>query len=153
MALAESIRHVGLRLPEQRAIVGIFGPLMRALLFLTVSLLASCATGLRPRQSDLVGQWRYADKTQSCGYIFSPDGTFRAEVAIGGKTISKFTGRWSVKGDALLYEYLTDQRGEIATGSKDRDKLLEVTKDHFLIEAGDGSHRRYVRLGPLREST
>lgn len=126
----------------------IFGPAMRTLLLFTLALLASCATGSNhsPRQSDLVGQWQYADATQSCRYVFSGDGTFRANVAIRGRVVSKFTGRWSVAGNALLYQYLTDQRGEVAPGSTDRDKLLAVEKDHFIIQAADGSQRRYERL-------
>ncbi len=124
-----------------------FGPSMRTLLFLTIGLLASCASvSQHARQGDLVGQWRYADATQSCRYVFSTDGTFRADVAIRGQIVSKFTGRWTVKGDALFYEYLTDQRGEVTPGSTDRDKLLAVEKDYFIIEAADGSHRRYNRI-------
>lgn len=120
---------------------------MRILLLLPAIVLFACASVATNDKQALVGQWRYADATQSCSYLFSSDGNFRAEVAIRGETVARFTGRWSVDGDALLYEYLTDQRGEVAPGTRDRDKLLRVGKNSFVIRAADGSERRYERTG------
>lgn len=119
---------------------------MRVFSLLAICLFGSCATSPHLLQRDLLGQWRYSDPAQSCRYVFSPDSTFRADVAIHGKTVARFTGRWSVKGDVLLYEYLTDERGEIAPGSTDHDQLLSVQKDYFIIKAADGSQRRYDRV-------
>jgi hypothetical protein len=62
-----------------------------------------------------------------------------------GKLVSKFTGKWSVQGMDLLYVYASDAFGHIPAGATDRDRLLEVQKDSFLIQAADGSRRRYER--------
>ena len=35
--------------------------------------------------------------------------------------------------------------GRIPVGTKDRDKLLRIGRDYFVIEAADGSVRKYVR--------
>jgi hypothetical protein len=51
-----------------------------------------------------------------------------------------------VNGNALLYTYLSDALGRIPAGATDRDKLLGIQKDFFLIEAADGSRRRYLRV-------
>jgi hypothetical protein len=119
---------------------------MKAVLALTLCLMASCA-GLRPSsQNSLVGEWRYADRIQSCHYVFSRDGSFKGEVVYHAKLISKFTGRWSIEGDTLFYTYMSDALDRIPAGAIDRDKLLSVRREFFIIEAADGSKRKYVRI-------
>lgn len=119
---------------------------MKAVLALALCLMASCA-GVRPASPiRLVGEWRYADKTQGCRYVFEPDGSFKGEVVYHAKVISKFTGRWSVDGDTLLYTYVSDALGKIAAGATDRDKLVSLHQEFFIIEAADGSRRKYLRI-------
>jgi hypothetical protein len=60
--------------------------------------------------------------------------------------ISKFVGRWSVAGNALHYIYLRDALGSIPAGAIDRDRLLSVQKEFFVIQAADGNRRKYVRV-------
>lgn len=119
---------------------------MRTALVLTLCLLTSCA-GLPSRvPSSLVGEWRYADEIKSCHYVFNQDGTFAGDVVHHGKTISKFTGRWSVEGDTLHYAYTGDALKKIPAGTTDRDKLLTVHRQFFVIRAADGSRRKYFRV-------
>ena len=119
---------------------------MKVALLLLTCLLASCATVPPPGRDSLVGEWRYVDNLQSCRYHFKKDGHFTGEVRLRGKLASKFTGTWEVQGDLLLYRYLSDELGRIPAGATDRDKLLSMEKDSFLIEAADGSRRRYSRI-------
>jgi len=112
------------------------------LCFLTLS---ACASVGSRGGSALVGDWRYRDKTQTCHYLFRSDGSFSGEVTVRGKLVSKFTGKWSVQGDRLLYVYASDALGRIPVGATDSDRLLKIEKDWFLIEAADGSQRRYER--------
>ena len=119
---------------------------MKAVLVLTFCLMASCAD-LRPSSpSSLVGEWRYADKIQSCHYVFNWDGSFRGEVVYHARLISKFTGHWSVNGDTLFYTYFSDELDRIPAGATDRDKLLSVRREFFIIEAADGKKRKYHRI-------
>ena len=119
---------------------------MKSVLALALCLLASCVGIQSASRSSLVGDWRYADKIQSCHYAFKADGSFTGEVIERERLVSKFRGRWTIQGDALLYTYLGDALGRIAQGATDRDKLLKIQKDFFLIEAADGSRRRYLRI-------
>ena len=96
--------------------------------------------------SSLVGEWRYADKVQSCHYLFEKNGTFRGDVTQRSQVISKFTGRWLIESDALLYQYVSDVLGKIPAGATDRDKLLSLNRESFVIEAADGSRRQYLRV-------
>jgi len=119
---------------------------MKAVFALTLCLMASCADLPSRYPSSLVGEWRYADKIQGCHYVFNPDGTFRGDVVFHARLISKFTGRWSVRGDTLFYSYVSDALDRIPAGATDRDKLLSVQSEFFIIEAADGSKRKYLRI-------
>jgi hypothetical protein len=122
--------------------------LMKAVLaFISLLLLAACATVDSPGGARrLVGNWRYTDQLQSCQYSFKNDGSFTGEVKLRKKLISKFTGRWSVRGHTLLYSYVSDALGRIPAGATDRDQLLEIRKDSFVIQAANGERRRYLRM-------
>jgi|GEM_PF-1440689 len=119
---------------------------MKTVFALTFCLMASCASVQPTTQSTLAGEWRYADKIQTCHYVFERAGRFRGEVTYHGKLISQFTGRWSVQNDTILYNYLSDTLHRIPAGATDRDRLLMVQKDSFTIEAADGSKRKYLRI-------
>ncbi len=83
-----------------------------------------------------MGEWRYADEIKGCHYIFNRNGTFAGDVVYHGKTVSKFTGRWSVEGDTLLYNYISDTLDKIPAGATDRDKLLSVAAGLFHHPSG-----------------
>src|SRR5436190_23247985 len=120
---------------------------MKAILALFSFLaLSSCPTIDRQSKSQLVGDWRYSDQIQSCHYSFRPDGSFSGEVTRRNKLVLKFTGRWKIDGGALNYVYLTEAFGRIPRGTTDRDQLLEMKKDSFLIRAANGDRRRYLRV-------
>ena len=119
---------------------------MKIALVLISLVVASCSSLPSGKQDSLVGVWRYADDVQSCRYHFKKDGTFTGEVHLQKKLVSKFRGTWAVQAKFLLYRYLGDELGRIPAGTTDRDKLLRVEKQAFLIEAADGSRRRYIRL-------
>ncbi len=118
---------------------------MKAVLALMFCLMASCA-GVGPNSPSLVGEWRYADSVQACHYVFHGDGSFEGDVVYRTKLISKFKGRWSVTDDALFYRYVSDALHKIPVDATDRDKLLSLQKDFFIIEAADGSKRKYLRI-------
>jgi len=120
--------------------------MIRTLFAFTFFLLAGCAAAPVVVPSRLVGDWRYADRIRSCHYNFRTNGTFAGDVTDCGKVVSRFTGRWSIEHDAILYRYVSDTLGTIPSGATDRDKLLKIEPDFFVIEAADGSKRRYVRL-------
>jgi hypothetical protein len=124
-------------------------PLLMKVVFGLILLLslAACATLEPPRRSrQVVGNWRYSDQVQSCHYSFKSDGSFTGEVKLRTKLISKFKGRWSVQGETLLYSYVSDALGRIPAGATDRDQLLEIKNDAFVIQAANGDRRRYVRM-------
>jgi len=119
---------------------------MKGFLALIFCLMTSCASLQSRSANGLVGKWSYADKIQSCHYVFKRDGNFSGEVFFRKKLISKFTGRWAVDGNYLLYTYGSDLLDRIPAGATDRDRLLSVHTEFFVIEAADGSRRKYLRV-------
>jgi hypothetical protein len=107
--------------------------------------MASCA-GVAPTSPSLVGEWRYADRIQACRYVLNGDGSFEGDVVYRTKLIMKFTGRWSVTDGVLHHIYINDALHKIPAGATDRDKLLSVQRDYFIIEAADGNRRKYLRV-------
>ena len=126
---------------------------MKAILVLSGLLLASCLTSGGINQNRLVGKWRSTGERHTAEYLFLGNGTFSGSVSSGAAVVSQFVGKWSVSGDSILYEYVRDIKGTIPAGTKDRDTLVAVAKDHYIIEAADGSRRKYVRISaiPARE--
>ncbi|MFN2475390.1 MAG: hypothetical protein ABR526_03495 [Chthoniobacterales bacterium] len=122
-------------------------PLRIALASILLAVTSCASTSKRP-DAKLIGRWRAGNQSQTAEYSFAADGTFGGSVKSGATTISKFTGKWAVVDGAINYEYTGDALGSIPAGTKDRDRLLEVTDAYYVIEAKDGSRRRYVRVAP-----
>ena len=118
-------------------------PVLAAFLLL---LLAACASVPPRDRAELVGHWRYQDEVQSCDYRFEANGSFTGEVRQRRRVVLKFSGRWALKGNLLLYTYISEVFGRIPAGTKDQDQLLEVRPDSFLIQAANGDRRRYRRV-------
>jgi len=98
---------------------------------------------LKPAQ--LVGHWRTAGPHLGCDITYAADGTFSGRIELDGAVISTFAGKWSLNGDKLDYTY-TKSSPQNAPLGKDRDRLIEATKNYFVIEASDGSRRKYSRV-------
>jgi len=120
--------------------------LTKTFLLLAAFCVASCATVGEKGEPTLVGRWRWTDSRHTAEYAFLRDGTFTGFVTGDGALLSKFAGKWLVREGAILYEYTSDKTGRIQAGTRDRNKLLAAAHDHFVIEAADGSVRKYVRV-------
>ena len=113
-------------------------------------LVASCASVGEKTESKLIGRWHSVDRMGHTAELsFLGNGTFSGSVSGGDNRslISQFTGRWLLRDGVILYQYTSDKTGRIRVGTKDRDKLLRIGRDYFVIEAADGSVRKYVRAG------
>ncbi len=110
-------------------------------------LVASCASVGEKTESKLIGRWHSVDQRgHTAELAFLGNGTFSGSVSgDDGSLISQFTGRWLLRDGVILYHYMGDKTGRIRVGTKDRDKVLRIGRDYFVIEAADGSVRKYVR--------
>ena len=123
------------------------GTALQTVLALTALAFASCASGDSIFARKLLGKWRSTDGRQVAEYVFAPDGTFTGRVVgSDGAIVSSFEGKWALRKGTIHYEYTRDLMGRIPVGTLDRDKLLAPPEDHYMIEAADGSRRKYVRI-------
>jgi len=113
-----------------------------ALLMLATSL-ASADSSNRDR---LIGHWRHVNEEKIADIIFNRDGTYSGHVAHKGAVVWEFAGKWSVAGKVLTCEYTRSSCENIPAGTRDQDKLLELAKNYYLIEAMDGMRRTYSRV-------
>jgi len=112
---------------------------------LLILLLTTVAANAQPKPAQLIGHWRTADPHFSCDIMFAADGTFSGHIQQNGAVVSTFAGKWSLSGDNLDYIY-TKSSPQDAPLRKDRDRLIEVTKDYYVVEAYDGNRRKYSRI-------
>lgn len=119
---------------------------IKTILLLAAFFAQSCSTVGEKAKSGLVGQWRWVDSRHTAEYVFLENGNFTGYVSGDGALLSKFTGKWLLREGTIFYEYAGDKMGRIRAGTRDRDKVLEIAHDYFVIEAADGSVRKYVRV-------
>jgi hypothetical protein len=99
-----------------------------------------------PAREQFVGHWRYIGERQTCDYTFKGDGTFSAKMIEDGKVVLEFSGKWSIDGDNLKYEYTKVSPEVIAPGTLDQDRIAEVTPEYYIVESRYYSRRQYSRV-------
>lgn len=116
----------------------------------SVSALLMLATSLvladSPDRDRLIGHWRHVNEEKSADIIFNRDGTYSGQVAHKGAVVWEFAGKWSVAGEVLTCEYTRSSCENIPAGTRDHDRLLELAKNYYLIEAMNGMRRTYSRV-------
>jgi hypothetical protein len=100
----------------------------------------------KPLSPRLVGHWRQMGSGYVMDYWFTADGTFRCEVAEPNKPLDTASGTWSITGDRLDYNVIKSNHRSYPAGTKDHDKLLQLTKDYYVLETRRGNQHRFVRL-------
>lgn len=95
----------------------------------------------------LRGHWRYEDEKTGivADYVFRADNTFTAELRKGGEVVRRYEGKWALEAEWLVYTYEKDSLGQVESGARERDRLLNLTDGSFSIEAGDREMRTYFR--------
>ena len=111
-----------------------------------LSLLLLCALSAAiagPSKSWILGHWRYAEENHSADETFCADGTFTGNVAIGGTVVWRYSGTWSIVGDMLNYQYTQSSLQQIPVGKTGGDKLIEISKDHFVLQTANQEQHTY----------
>lgn len=121
---------------------------MKTILAFAACLVVSCSTAGNKSEIKLVGRWHSSDNSgNKAEYEFFGNGTFSGSVRSNdGSLMSDYTGRWRLRDGTILYRYTSDKTGRIRVGTTDSDKVLRIDRDYFVIEAADGSVRKYLRV-------
>jgi hypothetical protein len=67
-------------------------------------------------------------------------------VEVDGRANGSFSGKWTLKDGRLNYEYLASSDKNIPAGTKDQDKVIELTRQYYTIENTLGLRETYVRI-------
>ena len=110
------------------------------------ALLASIVVRADVTKAQLLGHWRYSDDKQSSEYVFHDDGTYSSNVGQHGKIVWELEGVWSLVDDTIYYTLTKSSLERIPVGTKDQDKIIEITRSYFVIETTRGGRRKYVRV-------
>jgi hypothetical protein len=96
----------------------------------------------------LVGRWRSTNATLNAAtdITFRKDGTFVGSVEASRRITGSFSGKWTLTNGTLNYEYTAASGVRIPIGTKDQDKLITLTKDHYTIVNAIGLNETYVRV-------
>src|SRR5438552_12836498 len=91
--------------------------------------------------NQLVGCWRGREGAYTCDWVLQRDGTFTADVSQRGVAISRSIGTWTIEGGELVSVCTKDEFDLIGPGHIERDMLLEVSADYFILGTRQGIRR------------
>ena len=111
------------------------------LLFSFVALLS-----VANNEASLVGTWRHDTKERTAVMKFGSDGSFHGTLATHGEVIWTSAGKWTLEGDKLHYLYTESSSEKIPIGSLDDDLVVEISSEHLLLKARNGSLYKYERV-------
>ncbi len=98
------------------------------------------------RDSRLVGSWRYVENPESTTEItFRKDGTFFSKVIKDGETYVEVDGKWLTRDKYLYYLYTEVSPPRVPSGTRDRDTILEIAKDYFVLITASHHTKKYVK--------
>lgn len=104
------------------------------------------------KADDLIGTWRYEDVTRIAEGTFKKNGTYTSKIIKAGVVTLEIDGKWSLEDGMILYEITKSSEPRIPAGIRDRDRILKLTEDTYIIQAVNGARREYKRVPPGEES-
>lgn len=90
----------------------------------------------------LLGTWHDEQKVQNVtltsDMTFAKDGTFSGHAEREGRRFWNFSGKWTLTGKALHYEYTQSDVPQIPVGTKDDDVVIEITPTTLKLKTDMG---------------
>jgi len=95
---------------------------------------------------ELIGHWQCSKDTFVSDYVINGDGTFVGSLSYQGKMIWSNAGKWTLSGKLITIELTRSSAEQIPVGTKDRNTIVEITKEKCRLRMQDGNLRTYVRV-------
>lgn len=119
---------------------------MRTLCLLVV-MNATLASAAEISALSLIGRWKHVESPQTMSeLVFREDGTFSGSTVKDGAAYTGYEGKWLIRGASLYYLYTKVSSPYIKPGQKDKDTILEIGRDYFVLKLHDGRTSRYERI-------
>src|SRR6266849_3073888 len=101
------------------------------------------------RDARLIGHWQYVENAELISEMtFREDGTFDARVMKKGNVDVSVEGKWLTRGKFLYYLYTKISPPRVPVGRRDKDTIVEIEKDYFVLVSVDHRVRKYVKDEP-----
>ncbi len=114
-----------------------------------ILLVISCNLLAAPKpasESSFIGQWRNA--RPDVGQVtvdFQKNGRFVSKLELEEGKTSNAQGTWKIQNNKIFYVY-EESLPEIKAGTKDEDKILEITDSYFVVQNLAGEKVKYTKL-------
>jgi len=98
------------------------------------------------RDARLVGAWRNVENSVLVTEItFRQDGSFFSKIVKNGEVYGEIEGKWLTRGNFLYYLYNKVSPPRVPVGTRDKDTIVEITKDYFIVYSVNQRTRKYVK--------
>jgi hypothetical protein len=98
------------------------------------------------RNPGLVGHWAHKGPEIASVLIISENGTWSGTVSLAGQPDAQFEGKWLTDKHYVYWLYTKSSSVTVKVGARDKDKLVEITKDFFVLDTRDNRRVKYVRI-------
>jgi hypothetical protein len=78
--------------------------------------------------------------------VFSENGNFEGYGDVNGRRHWNYEGEWSLSRDLLRTQYTESDLAKIPVGTKNVDRIVEISTDYLIMENEQGVQRRFVRV-------
>jgi hypothetical protein len=97
------------------------------------------------RNSRLVGRWIHDGPDSVATLALAADGTWSGTVTLRGQPEAQFEGKWLTDKDYIYWLYTKSSTPKVKPGARDKDKLMEIGDDYFVLHTRDNREPKYVR--------
>jgi hypothetical protein len=98
------------------------------------------------RNPRLVGHWTYKGPEASSILIISKDGTWSGTVTLPDQPEAQFEGKWLTDEEHIYWLYTKSSSPKVKPGGRDKDKLVEITEDFFVVDTRSNRRVKYIRV-------
>ena len=120
---------------------------MKTICFLLFIITSTLAFPESHGHRSLIGHWKHVENPKNNSEIvFREDGTFSGSATKNGAVYRGYEGKLLIRGTSLYYLYTKVSSPYIKPGQRDRDTILEIGSDYFVLQLRDGRTRRYERI-------
>jgi len=98
------------------------------------------------RNPRLVGHWTYNGPDGVATLIIAADGRWSGTFTPPGQTEAQFEGKWITYNDHIHWLYTKSSTPKVKPGARDKDRLVEIGEDFFVLHTRTNREPRYVRV-------
>lgn len=98
--------------------------------------------------SSLIGSWKHvnSEKEKTIQLNFYTNGKYDGHLKQKKTIAIDFSGTWKIKDSTLYYVYEKSSSNSASKGDTDKDIIIDITNDFFIIQTINGEIKKYNRI-------